>query len=164
MAGKRYNLRRVIHITFMEALGNRDGHGWTCFYCHRALRPYGDNFHPDSPAIEHSIPLARGGTDDISNLRLTCTACNQAKGTQTEQEFTGKSSTLPPGLPALPSLNPTKTQMTELQMELHNEWVRDVHFHYNELRRLLYPRVTAGKRLDDNAISKRTMNLKKTNW
>lgn len=30
--------------------------------------------------IEHVIPLSRGGTDDESNLWLSCPLCNRAKG------------------------------------------------------------------------------------
>lgn len=30
--------------------------------------------------IEHLVPLSRGGTDFISNIRLTCSSCNQSKG------------------------------------------------------------------------------------
>jgi hypothetical protein len=34
--------------------------------------------------IEHIIPLSRGGTDEESNLWLSCSLCNCYKGTQTE--------------------------------------------------------------------------------
>lgn len=37
--------------------------------------------------IEHIVPLARGGTDDITNLTLSCGACNIRKRTQTAAEF-----------------------------------------------------------------------------
>lgn len=37
--------------------------------------------------LEHAIPKARGGGDDIDNLRLSCAPCNLAKGTLTEVEF-----------------------------------------------------------------------------
>ncbi len=33
--------------------------------------------------IEHIIPLARGGTNDESNLWLSCGLCNRYKGIQT---------------------------------------------------------------------------------
>ena len=34
--------------------------------------------------IEHLIPLAYGGTDEESNLWLSCSLCNRYKGVQTE--------------------------------------------------------------------------------
>lgn len=37
--------------------------------------------------IEHIIPRARGGPDDITNLTLACGGCNSKKGTQTAAEF-----------------------------------------------------------------------------
>lgn len=32
--------------------------------------------------IEHTVPRAKGGTDRVSNLTLSCRSCNEAKGTQ----------------------------------------------------------------------------------
>ena len=37
--------------------------------------------------VEHIHPRAKGGTDRISNLTLSCVKCNIAKGTQDIQEF-----------------------------------------------------------------------------
>src|SRR5207302_4250775 len=37
--------------------------------------------------IEHIVPLARGGSNRVSNLTLACESCNQAKNTQTAIEF-----------------------------------------------------------------------------
>lgn len=37
--------------------------------------------------IEHIIPKARGGSDRVSNLTISCKLCNQKKGTQTAAEF-----------------------------------------------------------------------------
>ncbi|AKB74950.1 HNH endonuclease [Methanosarcina lacustris Z-7289] len=37
--------------------------------------------------IEHIIPRARKGTDRVSNLTLACRTCNEAKGTNTAEEF-----------------------------------------------------------------------------
>ena len=34
--------------------------------------------------IEHIIPRSRGGTDEESNLWLSCSLCNRYKGTQVE--------------------------------------------------------------------------------
>lgn len=37
--------------------------------------------------IEHIVPLARGGSDDITNLTLACQGCNGKKGIKTAAEF-----------------------------------------------------------------------------
>lgn len=36
--------------------------------------------------LEHIIPLASGGTDEIDNLWLSCRTCNEKKGVQTQAE------------------------------------------------------------------------------
>lgn len=47
--------------------------GERCFYCAAAL-------HLEAVTLDHYIPRAYGGTDNISNLRAACGACNGAKG------------------------------------------------------------------------------------
>ena len=54
-----------------QVLGN------VCFYCGEA-KPL---------TRDHIIPLARGGTDDITNLVPACRSCNSRKHIQTAQEF-----------------------------------------------------------------------------
>lgn len=50
-----------------------------CAYC-RTLLPKG--YH-----IDHKMPVSRGGTNDLSNLHLTCPRCNMVKGALTHEEF-----------------------------------------------------------------------------
>jgi 5-methylcytosine-specific restriction endonuclease McrA len=47
----------------------RDNH--TCFYC-----------AAEANTVDHRIPVARGGTDDDSNLVAACASCNGTKGTR----------------------------------------------------------------------------------
>lgn len=44
-----------------------------CAYCHGVLL-YDQPFH-----IDHIVPLAKGGTNDESNLTLACPLCNSRK-------------------------------------------------------------------------------------
>lgn len=37
--------------------------------------------------IEHIVPLARGGTNDLTNLTVACKTCNLEKRTKTAEEF-----------------------------------------------------------------------------
>lgn len=37
--------------------------------------------------IDHILPETRGGSDDLTNLRLVCTRANEAKGNMTDDEF-----------------------------------------------------------------------------
>ena len=49
-----------------------------CVYCGATNCPF---------EIDHVLPRSRGGSHRVSNLVLSCRACNQAKGNQTAAEF-----------------------------------------------------------------------------
>ena len=53
-----------------------DAAGRRCYYC-------------SAPATigEHYVPLANGGEDTAENMVASCRPCNQAKGTQTPEQF-----------------------------------------------------------------------------
>lgn len=50
----------------------------TCAYCPATNVPL---------QVEHIVPRARGGSNRVSNLTLSCAACNTAKGTQSVEDF-----------------------------------------------------------------------------
>ncbi|HLZ63031.1 MAG TPA: RNA-guided endonuclease IscB, partial [Ktedonosporobacter sp.] len=52
-----------------------------CAYCGKKKVPL---------QIEHIVPRARGGSDRISNLCLSCESCNKKKGTQDLKDFLKK--------------------------------------------------------------------------
>lgn len=52
--------------------------GRTCAYCGAKEIPL---------QVEHIVPVARGGSNRVSNLALACEPCNQGKGTRTAVEF-----------------------------------------------------------------------------
>ena len=66
----------------------------------------------DSPLatlhIEHVIPIAHGGTDDLENLALACIDCNLHKGTN------------------LTGVDPKTRQITNLFHPRHERW--EAHF------------------------------------
>ena len=53
-------------------------HGRKCFYCDKEVSKF---------EVEHMIPKARGGSNRIDNLTLSCHSCNQKKRTLTAEEF-----------------------------------------------------------------------------
>lgn len=54
--------------------------GGTCYHCGSPLTL--ENFSPD-----HRIALARGGTSQLSNIRIICWPCNQQKLSSSESIF-----------------------------------------------------------------------------
>jgi len=55
-----------------------------CFYCGKPF--FNGNLRYDRH-IEHKMPLSRGGSNDISNIALSCSKCNYEKSTKTHEEF-----------------------------------------------------------------------------
>ena len=53
-------------------------YGRKCFYCDKEVSTF---------EVEHMIPKAKGGSNRIDNLTLSCHSCNQKKGTLTAEEF-----------------------------------------------------------------------------
>lgn len=53
-------------------------HGRKCFYCDKEVSSF---------EVEHMLPKAKGGSNRIDNLTLSCHSCNQKKGTLTAEEF-----------------------------------------------------------------------------
>jgi len=59
----------------------RTGQRNKCWWC---CQPLNGTHH-----IDHRIPVSRGGTNDISNLVVSCPPCNLRKHTKTPAEFAG---------------------------------------------------------------------------
>lgn len=55
-----------------------------CYWCGKKLNKDVD---VDAPQVDHVIPLARGGTNDISNIVIACAACNQSKNDSLPSEW-----------------------------------------------------------------------------
>ena len=52
----------------------------TCYLCNLPVK-FGDD------AIDHKIPVIRGGTNDLGNLEITHARCNSKKNSKTEEEY-----------------------------------------------------------------------------
>jgi 5-methylcytosine-specific restriction endonuclease McrA len=54
--------------------------GWCCRECGTPTpREKRGTIAPDAPELDHTIPLAKGGSHTYRNTRLTCRACNNKK-------------------------------------------------------------------------------------
>lgn len=62
----------------VAALWARDGN--TCYLCTKPL-------YYSAATIDHVMPLAKGGKDDMSNYRLVHPLCNIQKGNMTLEQF-----------------------------------------------------------------------------
>jgi len=60
-----------------EAIYLRDR--WICQLCHARVNPAIKYPHPDSPTLDHVIPLSQGGHHTHQNLVLTHSRCNIGK-------------------------------------------------------------------------------------
>ncbi len=66
-----------------------DKTGGYCRYCGKKIARinWGNLYGKGAWEVDHSIPLARGGTDHRNNLFPACVTCNREKGTMTGAEF-----------------------------------------------------------------------------
>ena len=65
-----------------------------CHICHGrlAFRNYGQRGTRGAWHVDHSVPLARGGTDHRNNLYAACIACNEDKSTATSRTARARNS------------------------------------------------------------------------
>lgn len=68
--------RAPLQPAVRESVAKRDGH--KCRYC-------GSNQGPFD--VDHIVPVARGGGDEIGNLVLACVPCNHSKGAKLLREW-----------------------------------------------------------------------------
>ena len=69
-----------------KSIFERDG--MVCYLCGIELKLGDFDSSPDSPTLDHVIPLARGGSHTPDNLRPCCFACNSKKSAALPEEVT----------------------------------------------------------------------------
>jgi 5-methylcytosine-specific restriction endonuclease McrA len=52
---------------------------WTCYLCGLPVDPDADCFQPNSPTVDHVIPLSARGEHTMTNCRCACLSCNSSK-------------------------------------------------------------------------------------
>jgi hypothetical protein len=65
-------LREIVNAKTRNSIFDRDN--GKCAYCQGQIL-YDESWH-----IDHIVPVAKGGTNELSNLTLSCVACNLKKG------------------------------------------------------------------------------------
>jgi len=115
----------------------------TCAYCDAQHLPL---------QVEHIQPKARGGTDRLANLTLSCKPCNAAKGTQDIRDFLAQQ---PDRLACI--LTQTKTSLKDATAVNVTRWEL---FRYLQATGLPVE-IGSGGRTKYNRIQR---NLPKTHW
>jgi len=64
-------LRRLHHLHAVQ--------GRSCFYCRRWITFLRLSTDPHCATVDHFVPLALGGRDNLSNVVLACVRCNLRK-------------------------------------------------------------------------------------
>lgn len=70
---KRRGARLAEQFT-VKQVGDRDG--WRCHLCKRKVDPATPGTDPQGPTIDHLLPIAAGGLDELVNVALAHRSCN----------------------------------------------------------------------------------------
>jgi 5-methylcytosine-specific restriction endonuclease McrA len=82
---KKKDLRKDIFENYPEILGQvLRKYNHTCIYCEFE---YGKTITGRKLTIDHKVPLARGGTNDLKNLCSACEEHNTEKRDMTAEEY-----------------------------------------------------------------------------
>jgi hypothetical protein len=82
--------RRVMADTAVEPIVSDDifeRDGWICHLCGNPVDPFAFHPHPESPSLDHIIPLSLGGTHTHDNVACSHLRCNTSKGNRYEIEL-----------------------------------------------------------------------------
>lgn len=69
-------------FTAAEWLARLELYKGHCHWCHKKIK--------GTPHADHVVALAKGGTNDISNIVPACASCNCSKGAKSPLEFAGR--------------------------------------------------------------------------
>lgn len=66
-------------------VGDRDG--WACQICGDPVDPSLRSTDPESRSVDHVVPVSRGGTDTLDNIRLAHLGCNLDRNVSQRPEY-----------------------------------------------------------------------------
>lgn len=78
---KRKPMCREVRRAIFKEFGN------TCVFCRKEGLKMSSKDHTKLGAVDHIVPVKKGGTDDWHNLQLLCTPCNARKRDKSMSEF-----------------------------------------------------------------------------
>lgn len=78
----KYKKRIKFYNLWLEQFCNLN-----CFYCNIETSPHHEDGTHNKTTIDHLIPISRGGSDEWSNLVISCFRCNNLKKNLTLEEF-----------------------------------------------------------------------------
>lgn len=79
---KRIKANVSAELIDSEAIFQRDG--WICQLCFEEVDPLLFWPHPESPSLDHIVPLSLGGSHTEDNVQLAHLRCNISKGNRYE--------------------------------------------------------------------------------
>ena len=90
--GREHRRRRRARIleTQVESFTDKDirmAHGDDCYLCGELINFKLKFPHPNSPSVDHIVPLARGGTHTLGNCAMTHWGCNNRKNVRDATAF-----------------------------------------------------------------------------
>lgn len=71
---------RMYGLTLNDRLAIFDRDNWTCTICTEPVKALAHHLTDWYPTLDHIIPRAHGGTNDLSNLRTAHRWCNSVRG------------------------------------------------------------------------------------
>lgn len=78
----RRGYRAALRSLSIEQLGDRDN--WTCHICEQSVNPLLPCNDKQGATVDHVMPLSRGGSDELDNLKLAHWICNVRKSNKLE--------------------------------------------------------------------------------
>jgi 5-methylcytosine-specific restriction endonuclease McrA len=83
---RRIYYKSQLHIHPLELFESYD---WICAICQEKIDPLERFPSCEAATIEHLIPLSRGGSHSMDNIRPAHARCNSMKGNRTLEELNG---------------------------------------------------------------------------
>ena len=80
-------MRPSLLYSVEERIGVWEDFDKKCYWCDCDLPKPGTKSAKNKTHFDHVIPASKGGSDELTNLRPSCRACNCAKGSKDYIQF-----------------------------------------------------------------------------